>query len=82
MDRLPNFVYLGFRRKGAGRTDTRTLTAVHTLYLVKVFTEAGDYHSLCAPIRKINSPDRLDFRTHTDAVTAENTFIRITYNRR
>ena len=63
-----------------GRTEDLTLTTVYAVCLCNLFVKCRCYQSLCSPVCKINRINRLYIVAHTDTVTTENTFIRVTHD--
>ena len=78
---FPYLIGICTDRNCTGRTEYTALTTVYTLCLGDFFVECRHNHCFCSTESKSKCSDSLNLFTDTYAVSAKDTFIRITYNR-
>ena len=78
--KIPDHFDIGIDTDRTCRTDNPALSTVYAVCLCNLFVKCRCYQSLCSPVCKINRINRLYIVAHTDTVTTENTFIRVTHD--
>ena len=80
--KIPDNIHVGLNTDCACRTYNPALSTVHAVGLCNFLIKCRCYQRFCSSICKINCIYCLHIVTHTYTVTAQNTFIRISHDRR
>ena len=79
---FPYFIHIGSDRNGSGRAEYSTLTTVYTVRRGNLPVKCRHNHSFGTTECKSQCTDTLQFFTGADTVSAKDTFIRISHQRR
>ena len=79
---LPDFPDVGTDRDRTGRTEYTALSTVYTVCLCDLPVKCRHDHRIRSTVSKVNRSDSLDLIADTHTVSAQDTFIRVSYDRR
>ena len=77
---FPHFINIGMNTDCTGRTDNTTLSATYAVCFCNLLIKCRYYLCISSTIREVDCIDILYIITHSDTVTTQDTFIRISDN--